>query len=115
MIDGTAGDGVGSDATPASIAPAAGEPLRRPLYLLDAPVQLEVLAAHPDGPPVRFRLAGRLERVVRHWGPERIETAWWSGPTQRRDYYRVETERGVWLWLYRDLREYRWYLHGEFA
>ena len=48
------------------------------------------------------------------WGPERIETGWWRGPTIRRDYWRIETTNGYWFWVYRDLRTQIWYLHGEF-
>ncbi len=99
----------------AGIAPNADQPLRRPLSLLQKPLQLEVISVFPNGPPIQFRWSGRIEQVVRHWGPERIETHWWSGPSQRRDYYRVETLSGAWLWLFRDLREHDWYLHGEFS
>ena len=53
-------------------------------------------------------------RVVRRWGPERIETAWWRGPTVRRDYWRIETNDRRWLWVYRNLQDRRWYLQGEF-
>ena len=37
-------------------------------------------------------------------GPERIETLWWRGPSVRRDYYRVATESGRHLWMFRRLR-----------
>ena len=43
---------------------------------------------------MKFRHAGQDERVVRVWGPERIETGWWRTRLVRRDYYQVETERG---------------------
>ena len=95
--------------------PWIDDPLRRPLVLFKTPVQLDVIAIHPDGPPIRFRWSGVLAQVARHWGPERIESAWWDGPTQRRDYYRVETQQGVWLWLYRDLKTRGWFVHGEYS
>jgi protein ImuB len=52
--------------------------------------------------------------VTRSWGPERIETGWWRGRTLRRDYWRIEIDSGAQLWIYRDLRSGRWYLHGAF-
>ncbi len=97
-----------------SAAPSHRDPLRRPLRFFHVPVQLDVLAIYPNGPPIRFRWSGRFETVTHHWGPERIESGWWSGPTQRRDYYRVQTDNGAWLWLYRDLRTRKWYIQGEF-
>ncbi len=93
---------------------------RRPVWLAPRPVRLEALRAGmvsvaPDGPPVRFRLGGRLHVVARALGPERIETAWWRGPTVRRDYYVAETETGERFWLFRSLRDGGWFLHGVFA
>ena len=45
------------------------------------------------GLPVRFSWKGQIHVVMRTRGPERIETAWWRGPTVRRDYYIFETNR----------------------
>jgi protein ImuB len=56
-----------------------------------------------------------LHRIVQAYGPERIETAWWRGPTVRRDYYVVETDSGERFWLFRRLRDGSWFLHGMFA
>ncbi len=79
------------------------------------PRRLVVISVAPEGPPVKFRLAGRDERIVRHWGPERIETGWWRNGCVRRDYYQVETERGGRYWLFRELNTGQWFLHGSFA
>jgi protein ImuB len=76
---------------------------------------LPVVSIAPEGPPVQFRLAGRDERIVRAWGPERIETGWWRTRYVRRDYYQVETARGARLWLFRQLNSGAWFLHGEFT
>jgi protein ImuB len=97
--------------------PAAG---RRPIWLLPRPVLLEplragVVAIAPDGPPLRFRLGDEVHAIVQAHGPERIETAWWRGPTVRRDYYVVETQSGGRFWLFRRLRDGNWFLHGTFA
>ena len=90
---------------------------RRPLCLLAKPVKLVVedtnhTIAHQ--PPPAFRYNGRSHVILRHWGPERIETGWWYGPCIRRDYYRVETNAG-WWWVYRDLTTQDWMLHGRFT
>ena len=66
----------------------------RPLRLESQPQPVEVLAAVPEGPPARLSLAGQSQRIVRTWGPERIQTGWWRGPWVRRDYFRVETTGG---------------------
>jgi len=87
----------------------------RPTFILPRPQPLEVLAVAPEGPPVRFRWRGRLHDVAQVRGPERIETAWWRGPTVRRDYYIVETGGGGRFWLFRGLRQQTWFLHGTFG
>ncbi len=87
----------------------------RPTFLLPRPQPLEVLALAPEGPPLRFRWRGQDHRVDRVRGPERIETAWWRGPTVRRDYYIVETASGGRFWLFRGLRRQSWFLHGTYG
>jgi protein ImuB len=126
---GTSPRGAGRQPAPAAgnrrpIPAAAG---RRPIWMPPRPVPLEplqaaMLAVVPDGPPARFRLGGVVHRITQAHGPERIETAWWRGPTVRRDYYVVETESGARFWLFRRLgraargsRGSNWYLHGVFA
>jgi len=86
----------------------------RPLRLLGRPLALAAASIVPDGPPLRFCLGGREERIAHTWGPERIETGWWRGPSVGRDYYRVETAAGRRYWLFRDLGDGRWFLHGTF-
>lgn len=91
----------------------------RPLYLKPKPLPLEIvrtpLAAGVDqGPPVQFLWEGRVQRVVRSWGPERIQTGWWRQGFIERDYYRVETESGQRFWLFQNLRHRTWFLHGLF-
>jgi protein ImuB len=111
-------------------------PQRRPIWLLPQPVRLETVSVvgstlnqHADassGPPMRFRLASQCGsqtyEVVKAHGPERIETAWWRGPTVRRDYYVVETGSGGRYWIFRRLRSGpsnrpggEWFLHGTFS
>lgn len=117
---------------------------RRPIWLLPRPLRLETISVvngvpeqHADAtrcPLVRFRLPAptgsqsnfQTHEVLRADGPERIETAWWRGPTVRRDYYVVETTSGARYWIFRRLRagradrsvrpgESEWFLHGTFA
>lgn len=94
--------------------PAPAAVCYRPLLVDERPRPLETLAVVPHGPPASFRWEGTWRRVERWWGPERIETGWWRGPSIRRDYFRVETTTGDRWWIFRDLRADRWYLHGSF-
>lgn len=84
----------------------------RPLLLEPRPIQLEVVAVAPEGPPMQFRWQGEQHRTRRSWGPERIQTGWWRGRYIRRDYYRVESDHGGHYWLFRS--NGRWFLHGIF-
>jgi protein ImuB len=93
---------------------AVASALSRPLQLCSPPLLLEVVCVAPDGPPAVLRLGGRRRKVIRHWGPERIETAWWRGRSVRRDYYRVEDDTGHRCWVFRRLRDGKWFLHGQF-
>lgn len=94
-----------------------------------------------SGVPARFRYESRVHRVLCAQGPERIETAWWRGPSVRRDYFLVEAvvERGgegkaggdrqrddqrdwsgnvdgiLRLWIFRQVRDGGWFVHGVFA
>jgi protein ImuB len=86
----------------------------RPLVLHHPPLALHAVSIVPDGPPISFEWNGRVHRVARQWGPERIETGWWRGRSLRRDYYRVETTTGLRFWLFRRLEDGQWNLHGEF-
>jgi len=94
--------------------PTPQDPLRRPLQLLSKPQHLSVTALAPDGEPAQFGYEGKLHRIMRCWGPERIESGWWRGPSQRRDYYRVETDRQQWWWIFRQIDTGEWLLHGIF-
>lgn len=46
-------------------------------------------------------------------GPERIEGGWWCGEDWIRDYYQAVSDRGEFLWIFRERG--RWYLHGLFS
>jgi len=111
---------------PLGSAPSGLPAGRRPIWMPRRPVPLEPLREGPISVvpagamaearlPVRFRLGDQVHRVVTVHGPERIETAWWRGPTVRRDYHVVETESGARFWIFRSLRDGGWFLHGVFA
>jgi protein ImuB len=97
----------------ASRPASAAQPIR-PLYLRRSPLAVEVVAV-ADGPPVRLHINQCQYTIARHWGPERIETAWWRGRSIRRDYYRIETSTGNRFWLFRQLHDGRWFLQGAFG
>lgn len=89
----------------------------RPILLLDPPEIIEVTAPIPDYPPMLFRYKGKLHRITRADGPERIEQEWWVARGRHRDYYAVEDEEGKRYWLFRsghydEAKTYTWYLHG---
>jgi protein ImuB len=107
----------------------------RPARLLTRPEPALVVAALPDDPPARLRWRGRLHRVHLADGPERLTGPWWESPgapAEARDYYRVETEEGLRLWVFRSrgsaglaledggsaddgAPEHGWFVHGIFA
>jgi protein ImuB len=86
----------------------------RPVRLLRTPEPIEVASIVPDGPPFRMTWQEQDSPVVRCWGPERIATGWWRAQDVERDYYRAEWEDGTQVWIYRETRSGRWFLHGFF-
>lgn len=95
-----------------------GNPERqRPILLLDPPEPVEAIAELPDGAPARFTWRRASRKVVRADGPERLSPEWWRPAPQgrlarTRDYYRVEDERGLRYWLFRE-GLYGWDYNGE--
>jgi protein ImuB len=92
----------------------------RPIQLLSKPEPIEVTAPVPDYPPMLFRYKGKLHKIKKADGPERIEQEWWLQEGPHRDYYCVEDEEGHRYWLfrsghYRKDKTYKWFLHGFFA
>ncbi|HWH17675.1 MAG TPA: DUF6504 family protein [Allosphingosinicella sp.] len=98
----------------------------RPVHLLPTPERVEkVMAELPDQPPRRFQWRGRMHRVRKADGPERIHGEWWKRAAEAealRDYFRVEDEAGERFWIFRrgdgtDPRtgDLSWYVHGVFG
>jgi protein ImuB len=89
-------------------------PWPRPLRLQAVAEPLEAPSVAPKDMLAQFDYQGRQHRVLRRWGPERIQTGWWRGRSIRRDYYRIETESGERFWVFRRLHDGQWFLHGVF-
>lgn len=91
----------------------------RPLQLLANPEPIEVTVQLPDYPPMLFHHKGKLYRIKKAEGPERIEQEWWIENGVYRDYYCVEDLDGARYWLFRSGRyrsdNVKWFLHGFFA
>jgi protein ImuB len=77
----------------------------RPLYLLPAPKTLSIEAGSPC-------ISGKLELLQ---GPERIDFGWWDNDAVSRDYYIAKHHTGSLYWIYQNLDNSRWYLHGIFS
>jgi protein ImuB len=92
----------------------------RPLQILSRPERIEVTAPIPDYPPMIFRYQGKLHKIKKADGPERIEQEWWIKDGPYRDYYTVEDEEGQRYWLfrsghYKENEKPKWFIHGFFA
>ncbi len=94
----------------------------RPVQLLKEPELIDVAVPIPDYPPLLFTHQGKIHKIVKADGPERIEQEWWLEESKHRDYYCVEDEAGGRYWLFRlghytnnDEENPQWFLHGFFA
>jgi protein ImuB len=82
------------------------------LHLLPEPLPLRV-STEADRPTEMWGESGH-HTVAAAEGPERLSGDWWKDPYHR-EYFRVCTEEGGLLWLFREYRpsgELRWWLHG---
>lgn len=98
----------------------------RPTILIHPPEPAEVIALTPDGPVLevgwRQESGGMRQRVAACIGPERIGAEWWrwrgstegagSLPPPDRDYFAVQLESGLWLWVCRQADTSNWFVHG---
>ena len=108
-------------ARPLKPRPARAAPTARPLLIFEAPEPAKVVAAVPDGPPMRLTWRRVTRRVVKAQGPERVAPEWWrlAEGERPRDYYVIEDEQGRRYWLYREglygepgEEQPKWYVHG---
>lgn len=98
--------------------PAAPTPIvdaDRPAILLDEPQQIDVLALTPDGPVSRITWRSADSAITTCIGPERICSEWWRSERFIRDYFKVQNDQGRWLWIYRDLEQSAWFVHGTWS
>jgi protein ImuB len=105
-----------SDPSPGTTRIVSGDgAIESTLHLLPEPVEVDVWDSKGRPREMRDR-TGRRSRIVAE-GPERLSGDWWKDP-YRREYYRVCTEEGELLWLYREWKgkgkgkEAKWWLHG---
>jgi len=94
-------------ATPGKEEPPPGRPTR----LVDPP--RPVVALGEGGRLTALRVEGTARAVLAISGPERLAGEWWSEPFDR-DYYRARLDGMGELWIYRDGRDGRLWLHGFF-
>lgn len=84
------------------------------LQLLPEPreVLVETVERRDHVVPVRYR-DGQWKQFVSAAGPDRISGGrWGDAGGYAREYFRAVTVEGQLIWLFRDGREDRWYLHG---
>lgn len=98
--------------SPDAAAPETSDTVPGVLHLLPEPVPLRV-GTEADRPTEIWGEAGHHVLAAAE-GPERLSGDWWKDPYHR-EYFRVCTEEGGLLWLFREYRpsgELRWWLHG---
>jgi protein ImuB len=122
--------GVGEEEKVSIEETSAGDvlPVDRPALMLDPPEPAEAMALEPDHPPAWLKWRGQEYILSAGTGPERIVTCWWpnsprhrpSTPPSTRDYFKVSTPAGTWLWIFRELESQQqggegsrgWFVHG---
>jgi protein ImuB len=91
---------------PAENDPANQPGGERPCWLLTAPQPVQERAGN-------LYYHGSLSLLS---GPERIESQWWQqGCGIKREYFIARQDDGCLFWLFRDLVQQRWFVHGIFA
>lgn len=78
----------------------------RPLRLLTSPKKLNFY----QGVFADDKQSWRLQNFE---GPERLSGEWWNEMFAR-EYYRVATDTGEQLWVFKDLPTHQYFLHGYF-
>jgi protein ImuB len=96
---------------PACDAPADSSGSHRPTRLLSRPRPL--VAEGEGGRLTALRLEGHAYRILDLSPPERLSGEWWSDPYDR-EYRRVDLDRLGECWIYRDVTDGRFWLHGFF-
>ncbi len=84
---------------------ASDERNARPVLLLPSPRELNT---RDDVPCI----SGPLEFMQ---GPERIDFGWWDSGGSSRDYYVMRHKCGALYWVFKDINQETWHLHGIFS
>jgi protein ImuB len=87
--------------------------LDRPSMLIHPPKKIKAISLLPDNPPTLIILENKKLKLKKGFGPEVILGEWWKGDRQKREYFKVQNEEGLWLWIYRQNSE--WFLHGVWS
>lgn len=89
-----------------------GRPDQLTLQLLakPRPIEVETVRRRDHDAPVRCH-DGTWKRIVDVAGPDRLSGGQWDR-SYAREYFRVVTEDGLLLWIFRDAVQAQWYLHG---
>ncbi len=91
----------------------------RPTVVFDRPLPARVVTLLPDGPVHRVAWRGGEHAIVSCRGPERVSPEWWRPGSDgvERDYFCVQSETGLWLWLCRraELGRDAWAVEGVWA
>lgn len=105
------------------IAIPSGIPARPPQIFVQ-PERISAVALLPDRPPARIEWRGATYKILSGRGPERIAPEWWnnlatpsthrdsSSRNATRDYFTLQDHTGRWLWVYRNLHDLQWWIHG---
>lgn len=85
----------------------------RPTKIFCPPQKIRAMGVVPDKPPFWIRWNNDKFNVHRGTGPERIENEWWTNSKEeKREYFSIQIESGLWLWVYREIVTNTWYIHG---
>jgi protein ImuB len=86
----------------------------RPIRFYSPPEPVELI--EPGRPPKQFSWRRQTYETASAEGPERLSDEWWRvGARPQRDYWRVQTQSGVRLWMlnYPGVKRALWYVAGQ--
>ncbi len=95
-----------------SVAPESFTP-RLTLWLLPDPRPIAVATGgrRDHASPLRYHEGSGWHEIIDAAGPDRVSGGHWEA-AYAREYFRCVRNDGLLLWLFRDARGNRWYLHG---
>ncbi len=87
----------------------------RPSVILESPQPIKAIAMLPDSHPVKLFWKDEELKISSGIGPERLERPWYEDRnfhTETRDYFKVQDQKGRWLWVYRNVKSQEWFIQG---